>query len=83
MSGTEVEDVYMCGGGKKEGPKDESEAKLALRQHAIYWERPGQLTSDTKKGRYARREVLDGEELSVILCYLLVHFVSPFLMPPL
>lgn len=78
MPGTELDDVYVCGGGKREGHKDKLETKPALRQHIIYWERPGNLTSDSKKGRSAQREALDGGELSIILhcifwCILSLH----------
>lgn len=34
---TELEEVYVCGGGKREGRQGESETELALKQHIVYW----------------------------------------------
>lgn len=33
--------MYVCGGRKRKGHKDESETELALQQHTVYWKRPG------------------------------------------
>lgn len=46
---TELEEVYVCGGGKREGRQGESETKMALKQHIVYWGRPGRAPGKSER----------------------------------